>query len=175
MAPTLPRPSFTLGPPSSSSSSSSSATSSSSKGSNRGPRALTSSSSDEDQEAASRERPAPCNQCWSFRDEVKILTVLAAELRDAGVRPGPSALLDALLLAGLSRKNPKAADVAKKLYGLREKFRRAVASGGPQGRPRDRQLYELSKEVWPELLPPPSSPSPVPTSSSSSSSSAGTE
>lgn len=34
------------------------------------------------------------------------------------------------------------------------RFKKAIASGGPSSELRDRKLYDLSSKAWPELLPP---------------------
>jgi|UPI000221794E hypothetical protein len=142
---------------------------SSSFGSKSGPVVLTSSDDDDDAEllAKCRKRRPPRNVAWIFYDEVKILTALAAERQESGRLPGsPSALLDAIRRrVDLKRENPTAVDVAKKVHNLMDRFKKVIASGGPSAEVRDRELYDLSSEVWPELLPPvvhissPSSPS----------------
>ena len=145
---------------------------SSSAGSKAGPVVLTSSDSDSDGEllANCRKRRPPRNVAWVFSDEVKILTALADERLESRRLPGsPSALLDAICRrVDLKRENATAGDVAKKVHNLKDRFKKVIASGGPSGELRDRELYDLSVKVWPELLPS------IESISSSSSSSDGT-
>jgi len=146
---------------------------SSSAGSKVGPVVLTSSDSDSDGEllANCRKRRPPRNVAWVFHDEVSILTALADERLKSGRLPAgsPSALLDAIRRrVNLKRENATAGDVAKKVHNLKIRFKKVIASGGPSGELRDRELYDLSVKVWPELLPS------IESISSSSSSSDGT-
>ncbi|KAL6863795.1 hypothetical protein ACP4OV_016698 [Aristida adscensionis] len=192
MAPTLPRPTFDTAPPPPSDDSHHGTTIvlssssdfdesdrdsivnlvSSSSDSIPGPIALTSSdSSDGDHDRAASSgwrRGQPINRAWMFRDEVKILTALAAGRRDAGELPTSSALLEVLLReGGLHRENPTAVDVARKVGSLKSTFKRVIAAGGPKAGLRSKRLFHLSAEVWPELL----HPHPEPSSSSSTSTS----
>ncbi|OEL16368.1 hypothetical protein BAE44_0022615 [Dichanthelium oligosanthes] len=105
--------------------------------------------------ASNRKRRAPIYRSWQFSDEVNILTELAAERRTYGELPTPSELLEALLDKNvLKRENPKAEDVSKKMYNLKNRFKRAIAAGGPGNTHRDTTLYDLSVQVWPDLLQP---------------------
>ncbi|KAL5215559.1 hypothetical protein ABZP36_006960 [Zizania latifolia] len=137
----------------------------SSDGSAPGPIALSSSSSDE--EPASKK---PRRECWLFCDEVKILTALAAQ-RTAGTSrslPSPRKLFDELQHR-LNRKRFTASDLAKKVAHLKGRFLEELSTTtGTRRRQEsgDTTLFDLSKKVWPELL-----PAPVVVISSSSSSS----
>ena len=129
---------------------------SSSAGSKSGAVVLT-SDDDYDGEllANCRKRRPSRNVAWVFHDEVSILTALADELIESRRLPtSPSAILRAIRCRfELKRQNPTEGDVAKKVHNLKHRFSKVIASGGPSGELRDRQLYDLSVKVWPKLLP----------------------
>ncbi|RCV32427.1 hypothetical protein SETIT_7G002000v2 [Setaria italica] len=122
--------------------------SSSSVDSNIGPIALSSDDSGGDTNsnrlaaARKRKRLGPTYKLWGFGDERTILMELAAGLRESGRLPLPFELLRTL----------EAKEISSKLHGLKTKFLSAINKGGPGHKSRDQKLYELSKEVWPELL-----------------------
>ncbi|PVH34666.1 hypothetical protein PAHAL_7G002600 [Panicum hallii] len=120
---------------------------------------ILSSSDDDDRAAGTRKmRRAPIYQKWRFSDEVDLLTWLAAERRRCGELPSWSELFKALTkkerdAPALKRANLTAPDLKKKVSNLKEKFIKAVGSGGPGDIPRDQILYGLSREVWPDAGP----------------------
>ncbi|XP_022684372.1 uncharacterized protein LOC111255657 [Setaria italica] len=133
--------------------------SSSSVDSNIGPIALSSDDSGGDTNsnrlaaARKRKRLGPTYKLWGFGDERTILMELAAGLRESGRLPLPFELLRTLEAKGvLNRRNVTREEISSKLHGLKTKFLSAINKGGPGHKSRDQKLYELSKEVWPELL-----------------------
>ncbi|KAL6650177.1 hypothetical protein ACP70R_009102 [Stipagrostis hirtigluma subsp. patula] len=110
-------------------------------------------------EATSRRKRKARYRCWELDDELKVLRTMA-KLREKnlGVLPQASWLFEALDGGrALCRRGVHVNELSQKVYHLKKKFRKAAANAGANGcrrRPkyRNTKLYEISKEVWPELL-----------------------
>ncbi|KAJ1269750.1 hypothetical protein BS78_06G001200 [Paspalum vaginatum] len=120
-------------------------------------------SADGTHEATSRHKRKKTS--WVGQDELTILTTMAERRRDNnGVLETGSLLLNKLLEDDkILRRGLRATQLSNKLRHLKKKFILAAEHGGPGnvgGRKYRRRcqyhnnkLYEISKEVWPELLP----------------------
>lgn len=112
-----------------------------------------------DDEATSRPKRKARYRKWGIDDERKVLATLAELRRDnMGVLPQVSVLLKKLCAnGGLVRRGVDAIELSDKVYKLKKKYVKAAAkfaaSGGRRIRKyRNQELYEISMEVWPELM-----------------------
>ncbi|CAO2186423.1 unnamed protein product [Urochloa humidicola] len=98
-----------------------------------------------------RRRRGGIYKMWLFCDELLIMTTLATERHRSG-RELSNADLYRAVRGTLYRKTASKAAVASKVHGLKTKFRKAFARGGPSNKDRNQRLFDLSMVAWPELM-----------------------
>uniref|UniRef100_A0A0A9CI62 Glabrous enhancer-binding protein-like DBD domain-containing protein n=1 Tax=Arundo donax TaxID=35708 RepID=A0A0A9CI62_ARUDO len=113
----------------------------------------------DDDEATSRPKRAACYRCWDVDDELKVLAAIARfRERNLGVLPQISVTFKALGYgSALRRRGVGVNELSQKVYHLKNKFIKTAAmlaadGGGPLRKYRDRELYEISRKVWPDVL-----------------------
>ncbi|OEL14835.1 hypothetical protein BAE44_0024146 [Dichanthelium oligosanthes] len=94
---------------------------------------------------------------WIPSDEQKVLATMADLRRgNLGVLPQPSVVLKNLCgERALSRRGLDVQELSCKIHNLKDKFAKIagkVANGGkPPCKKWDKEIYEMSKEVWPDV------------------------
>ncbi|KAL6653243.1 hypothetical protein ACP70R_012168 [Stipagrostis hirtigluma subsp. patula] len=110
-------------------------------------------------EATSRRKRKARYRCWDIDDELKVLRTMAKLRKENLDELPPASWLFEALDGGraLRQRGVHVTELSQKVYHLKNKFRKAAAKSAANGgrRPamyRNRELYEISKEVWPDLL-----------------------
>jgi hypothetical protein len=84
---------------------------------------------------------------WSKDDEIRILETLAAHRRELGALPKPE-VLEAALFGSLDNTSYGRKELMGKVTSLKSVYSKAVKGGKLPTKDHDRQIFDLSKEVW---------------------------
>jgi hypothetical protein len=84
---------------------------------------------------------------WSKDDEIRILETLAAHRREHGALPKPE-VLEAALFGSLDNTSYGRKELMGKVTSLKSVYSKAVKGGKLPTKDHDRQIFDLSKEVW---------------------------
>ncbi|CAM0906167.1 unnamed protein product [Alopecurus aequalis] len=105
---------------------------------------------------AKGKKPAAFTRVWSVEDEVRILERLAAFVKENKEPPARAQLRDVILGHLPDKKEFTVTEIYEKVRRLRERYcsmRATVAAGAPpSGDAEDLRNYELSREIWGDLL-----------------------